>query len=253
MTTKIFIPKTCRVGFQTRADTFTNKLAYVIYYDSLGKLRKEKSWTGWCHLPGDTPQTVWDPNKREHIPAKPIDPYDFENEPTSGFVLNKGIRRFNWSHFGSDRSMIRIYDPRGIEFEITPENLIGLLMHTDCSRREIQGELVYAWCGKELMLLPCVSEEYEKAKSFTQLQGKKVGARELKEGITYVTKREKHVTYIGRHMWYEIKNHYFSSSEPNERVGKKLHIWSHQFMLVSRLRILITDQLPPEPPAINKF
>ena len=102
----IFIPETCRVGFKERQDTFTGKLAYVIYYDADKKLRKEVSWKGWRD--------------------EKIDAFDFPNEPTSGFVLNKGIRRFNWSGFGTSRSMIRIYDPRGIEFEITPENLIGL-------------------------------------------------------------------------------------------------------------------------------
>jgi len=215
---RIFIPKTCRVGFQHRKDTFTGMLAYVIYYDALGKIRKEKSWKGWCHLPG-CKHRVWQDGKNEQVDG--IEPQDFENVPTSGFVLNKGIRRFNWSHFGSGRSMIRIYDPRGYEFEVTPENLIGLLMHTDCSRREIQGELVYAWHGTELMLLPCNSEEYEAAKNFTQLQAKKVGARELKEGLTYVTKSEEHLVYVGRHKWFAQGGRY----EDKPRKGVKCHIF----------------------------
>lgn len=218
---KLFIPQKCRVGFQHRKDTFTGKLAYVIYYDSLGKIRKEKSWKGWCWLPG-TERKVYDHETREHVPVEGIEPWDFENEPTSGFVLNKGIQRYNWSHFGSGRSMIRIYDPRGIEFEITPENLIGLLMHTDCSKREIQGDLVYAWAGGKIMLLPCASEEYEKAKDFTALQAIKVGARELKEGHTYVTKQEDHIVYLGRHMWYEEKGRYDNNGS---RPGSKQHIF----------------------------
>jgi hypothetical protein len=221
MARKLFIPKKCRVGFQHREGTFTGKLAYVIYYDSLGKIRKETSWKGWCHLPG-TSKKIWDRDAGEHREVEGIDPFDFPNDPTSGFVINKGIRRFSWSHFGSGRSMCRIYDPRGIEFEITIENLAGLLMHTDCLRREIQGELVYAWCGGDLMLLPCNSEEYQKAKSYTELQAKKVGARELKEGATYVTKGEDHLVYLGRHMWYEIKDKH---GETNRREGKKLHIF----------------------------
>jgi len=202
MTRKIFIPQKCRVGFQERKDTFTNKLAYVIYYDSLGKLRKETSWEGWR--------------------SKTIDPWDFENVPTTGFMLNKGIQRYNWTHFGTGRSMIRIYDPRGIEFEITPDNLIGILMHTDCCRREIQGELVYAWCGTKLMLLPCCSEEYKAAANYTALQTKKVSARELKEGLTYVTKREQHIVYLGRRMWYQQPR---SGNCDKHRTGSKEHIF----------------------------
>lgn len=214
---EIFIPKKCRVGFQHRDDTFTGKLAYVIYYDAQGKIRKERSWTNWCHLPGSK---RW--NGTEQADCG-IEPYDFDNEPTSGFVLNKGVRRYNWSHFGSGRSMIRIYDPRGVEFEITPDNLIGLLMHTDCRKREIQGELVYAWCNGELMLLPCASEEYEAAKDYTKLQGKKVSARELIKGATYITKKQDNLVYLGRHMWYDLKGRW--NDDEQCRQGSKQHIF----------------------------
>ena len=43
----IYIPKKIKVGYQDRSDTYTGKLAYVIYYDEKNKLRKEKSWNGW--------------------------------------------------------------------------------------------------------------------------------------------------------------------------------------------------------------
>lgn len=220
MSSKIFIPKTCRVGFQERNGTFTNKLAYVIYYGPRGELRKETSWKGWCTLPEKHH------GKKEY--NEDLTPFDFPNEPTSGFVLNKGIKRYAWSSFGSTRSMIRIYDPRGIEFEIEPENLVGLLMHTDCSKREIQGDLVYAWVGGNLMLIPCASQEYKEAMEFTSLQSQKVSARALKEGATYITKREELVYYIGRHMHYEYKDidsrGYYSCNK--KRVGKKQHMFA---------------------------
>lgn len=43
MNTNIFIPTKINVGFQERKDTYTGKLAYVIYFDEKGKLRKETS------------------------------------------------------------------------------------------------------------------------------------------------------------------------------------------------------------------
>ena len=46
MRNNIFIPKLCKVGFNTREDTYTEKLGYIIYHD--GKVwRKEKSWESW--------------------------------------------------------------------------------------------------------------------------------------------------------------------------------------------------------------
>ena len=84
------------------ADTYTKKLAYVIYYDQKNVLRKEKSWQGWRD------------NK--------IEPQEFTNEPTSGFVLNKKVGDYSngWDH---RKSYCRVFDPRNFEFEITIENL----------------------------------------------------------------------------------------------------------------------------------
>ena len=67
--------KKIKVGFQERSDTFTKKLAYVIYYDQKGKLRKEKSWNSWKD--------------------DKIQDLDFDNIPTSGFVLNKMLADIN--------------------------------------------------------------------------------------------------------------------------------------------------------------
>ena len=71
MKTNIFIPSKINVGFQNRKDTYTGKLAYVIYFDEKGKLRKETSWQNW---------------RDKNIPNE-----IFENEPIEGFVLNKKL------------------------------------------------------------------------------------------------------------------------------------------------------------------
>ncbi len=69
MKSKLYIPKTLNVGYQEREDTYTGKLAYVVYTDNKGVVRKETSWKNWC---------------RKFIG-------EVENTPTSGFVLNKGV------------------------------------------------------------------------------------------------------------------------------------------------------------------
>lgn len=193
----LFIPKKIRVGYQNRPDTYTKRLAYVIYYDNKGKIRKEVSWKSWV-----------DPK----IPAD-----EFENKPQSGFVLNKNVERFRWSHFGSGRSYIRIYDPRGIEFEITPENLIGILMNTTCSKRGLDGEFVYAWVGGDLVVLPTNSEEYQQAVQYTNLQDAKVSLRTMKEGCSFTTKKGEEIIYVGRFNWY-----HWNVSEGIRKPAKKL-------------------------------
>ena len=104
----IYVPKKINVGYQNRNDTYTGKLAYVIYYDEKGKLRKETSWNSW---------------RDEKIPNN-----EFENVPTEGFVLNKhagGVEN-SWG-WNARKSYCRVYDPRGFEFEITIENLLYIL------------------------------------------------------------------------------------------------------------------------------
>jgi hypothetical protein len=195
MQDQLYIPKKIKVGYQHRSDTYTKKLAYVIYFDDKGVLRKQKSWDGW----------------RDST----IDPEEFDNTPQSGFILNKDIKR--WGHFNnSGRTMIRIYDPRGIEFEITSGNLIGILMNTNCSKRALESEFVYAWYGPELVLLPVTCEEYAKATAYTELQGGKIGVKDLIPGCSYKTKKEGDMIYVGKYMWYphEAKVVSMSSGKP---------------------------------------
>ncbi len=241
---KIFVAEKCRVGFQLRQGTFTNLLAYVIYYDAKGKIRKEPSWKQWCKYPdgfkerfkewgycsgtvewGDhvfPAATVSKPLPAgSHNDTSRLEPLEFANEPTRGFVLNKGVQRC-WSS-ESNRSMIRVYDPRGWEFEITPDNLIKILMHVDCCRREIADELVYAWQGPELLLLPCSSTVYREAKNFTALQGQRIMVRDLQKGWTYTTKREERLIYLGRHPWHEMKTS--GDGYESKRVRRMAHVF----------------------------
>ena len=188
MNSHLFIPTKIRAGFQARKDTYTQKLAYIIYYDNKGKIRKEKSWEGW----------------RDET----IDPVEFDNTPTDGFTLNKDVKRYSGEWFSSTRTLIRVYDPRGLEFEITTENLIGVLMHTDCLKRGLIGQFVYAWAGQELVLLPTNSEEYQGAVKYTSGLSKKVKAKELVPGLCYSTKREGNVVYLGKFDYHSYKNNW---------------------------------------------
>ena len=186
MKSSIFIPKTINVGYQNRSDTYTGKLAYVIYYDEKGKLRKEASWNSW---------------RDEKIPNE-----EFENVPTSGFVLNRragGVEE-SWG-WNARKTYCRIYDPRNFEFEITIENLLYILENANSIKgKGLEGEFVYGWDGKDLVLMPVESPDYKQISEYNDILHNKetVKAKDLKIGATYLTKDNQERIYIGKFETY---------------------------------------------------
>lgn len=175
---QLFIPTKLKVGFQKRADTYTGNLAYVIYYDQKGKLRKENSWESWR--------------------SKDIDPIEIVNEPIEGFVLNKKVGGYK-SDWNYRSAHIRVYDPRNFEFEISLENLLFILRDCDCYMgKGLDGKFVYSWDGTELVLLPVTSENYKNSKEYTDLQSQGVLSKTLIEGASYLTKKQEPLVYVGR-------------------------------------------------------
>ena len=184
MKSNIFIPKRINVGYQNRSGTYTGKLAYIIYYDENGVLRKERSWNGW---------------RDEDIPND-----EFDNEPTEGFVLNKkaGDYSTGWDH---RQAYCRVYDPRGFEFEITIENLLYILANANCYKgKGLEGEFVYGWSGKDLVLIPVESPDYKQIVEFNKIvhNNECIRTKDLIIGATYLTKDDEQWTYMGRFETY---------------------------------------------------
>jgi len=180
MKSNIFIPKQINVGFRNREDTYTKKLAYVIYFDNKGVLRKEASWNSWRD--------------------SKIDNIIYDNVPTEGFVLNKKVGDYvsDWNH---RQAYVRVYDSRNFEFEITIENLLFILENTNSIKgKGLEGEFVYGWDGKDLILIPTSSPDYQELKQFTDLvyANKSFKAKDLKIGATYLTKQNEKWIYIGK-------------------------------------------------------
>lgn len=198
MKTDIFIPEKLKVGFQNRGDTYTGKLAYVTYYDAKGVLRKEKSWEGWR--------------------SKHLTPLEIENTPTSGFVLNKKAGGYDtgWNH---RQTYVRIYDPRGFEFEISIPNLLYILENTNSIKgKGLEGDFIYGWSGTELLLIPTSAPDYKEMAEFSELMHSKtkIKAKELIIGATYKSKQNKTLVYLGKYDSYcswrgtpEGKKHFF--------------------------------------------
>jgi len=186
MNNHIFIPQKIKVGFQNRSDTYTQKLAYVIYYDEKGKLRKEPSWESWRD--------------------KKIDPEEYDNVPTEGFVLNKKVGGYcsYWSNFR--QAYVRVYDPRGFEFEISVPNLLYILENTSSIKgKGLEGEFVYGWDGTDLILIPTSAPDYIQLSEYNdkRFARKKIVSKDLKIGATYLTKDNQQVVYLGKFDAYE--------------------------------------------------
>lgn len=184
MHNNIFIPKLIKVGYQKRKGTYTGKLAYVIYVDENKKVRKEISWNSWRD--------------------KKIQHNDFDNEPTSGFVLNKKAGGYA-SHWNTRQTYCRVYDPRGFEIEITIPNLLYILENCNSIKgKGLEGEFTYGWSGTELLLLPVDAPDFKDHKAFSDaLFGKKIGTKDIVPGRTYkFSNGEVHV-YLGRFPEYD--------------------------------------------------
>lgn len=174
----LYIPEILKVGFQNREDTFDGKLSYIIYFDEKGKLRKESSWLGWCH--------------------KSIPSLEIKNEVFKNPTLNKSIQRYGYN-FGSGRNMLRIYDPRGFEYEISISNFVGISQYCDMLKSELVGEFVYAFEDGDLILLPVNSEQYKEAKQDTLNKNTKVSAKNLIPGNVYTANNGNTCIYIGKY------------------------------------------------------
>lgn len=128
-----------------------------------------------------------------------FEPKEFDNVPTSGFVLNKKVGGYSsgWNHRST---YCRVYDPRGFEFEIKVDNLLYILAYCDCTKgKGLEGEFVYTWSGKDLVLLPAASPDYLSSTEFTRLKNTSFNRKELTEGHSYKFKDGKVYTYIGKY------------------------------------------------------
>jgi len=275
MKSNIIIPELIKAGFQERTDTYSKKLAYVIYKDK-NKWRKEPSWESWrtkqitdeefeqkkledFHLKRKQgveqfkriqEHLIKDPNyqyyqkykfftEEQYLKEAKLDnvqnhsyylnfhsndislaPVELKNEPIEGFVLNKEVGGVShYSHSWDQRTeKVRIYDPRGFEFEITIPNLLYILQNTSSIKgKGIEGKMVYGWDSKDLVLIPEGAPEFQEMVKFTQLQTGKVLKKDLIVGGIYLNNNAKKIVYLGEFDFYNYSS---------VKVGKKLFFYN---------------------------
>jgi len=223
---KIFIPKKIRIGYQERKDTYTGKLAYVIYYDEKGKIRKEPSWNNW---------------RNDSIEAD-----EYENLPTEGFVLNKKVGDYSGDWGNHRQAYSRVYDPRGFEFEITIENLLYILENTSSIKgKGLEGEFVYGWDGGDLLLIPTSSPDYVRLTEYSDKRNNpdKINKKNIVLGATYKNKNDENLIYLGYFDYYD----YYSWREDKKIVKRfcfakfengKVTEWKHYSSLSSMIEFV---------------
>ena len=212
--TNLFIPKIIKVGFQRRRDTYSGKLAYVIYIDEFGKIRKETSWNNWRYTKENPRRGV---NKDED--NSDLESIEIPNEPTEGFVLNRNVGGHGGSSWNSRKAYCRVFDPRnnGIEFEIDISDLMYILKTAGCLKGgELPGKFVYAWDGKDIVILPVNSPEYRDAMTYSESRFNRRNFKlaDMIPGYTYKTAEFEDWVYLGRF-------DYFESYKYSDNFGKK--------------------------------
>jgi len=233
-TDKMNIPKTIKIGFQEREDTYTKKLGYVVYVDEKGVTRKAASWNSWRD--------------------SKIEPQDFDNVPTSGFVLNKKVGGYSGG-WNPRMAWIRVFDPRGFEFEITVQNLLYIL--EECSSikgKGLEGEFVYAWDKADLVLLPVSSQEYQSCCEFTKLKTMKLKRKDMVPGCIYMSKNLEQHLYLGQEEFFENndnmgKKHIFCNLSSNKKDNYNTYYRQYNYYRAlpgfTSLAYKVSDEISP--------
>lgn len=197
----LYFPSKIKVGYSRRDDTYTKKLAFITYYDHDKVLRKEKSWEKWRD--------------------KSIEPDDFDNVPMTGFVINRNGGGTGGRSWDTRKAFVRIYDPRGFEFEIDIDNLMFILELYEIGKgKVILGEFVYAWSGTSLILLPVDSEDYNKAIVNTSLASTEINIKDAIVDNSYEFKDGKKVVYFGEEIIHDkIVDYYDWGNDFNKPLG----------------------------------
>jgi len=164
----------------------------VPFTDDVGGRKRVDSAREWAQV------WTYDETKKKNVKVygKEI---KITNVPTKGFKIVDDIKRVR-DHFGSGRSLFRVEDPRGFEFEITTGNLMEIIQATDLIKGEIQGECLYARSGTKNALILAGSEEYAAVKKTTDLKtaAAKFSLRDVSPGDVVMLEEGIEAVYFGK-------------------------------------------------------
>lgn len=165
--------KSLKVGFQNRKDTFTGKLGFIISDDE-NKPIDTTAFKRWC-----------DAN---------LGFMNIENKYETGFLINKNINR--QSTFSNSKN-IRVFHPKGFEFEVAVENLIYLIANANIVSQEIMAPCLVCWSRGKIFLVPKGTPE---ALKMDKIIG---GSYDYEVKKVYRVKN-KHLAYMGAYKFRQI-------------------------------------------------
>ena len=181
------------IGFQSRNDTYSNKLGFII---PTNEAQSNKNFTKWID---------------KKIPLKNI-----TNDPISGFVFNKNIQR-KFSYSTSEK--MRVFHPEGFEFEITMNNLSFIIANANINAQEIMCDCVLGWFRGSVYLVPSHTEEGKAIIKQNQTD-KQISTLSLGETIEI---KKKEYIYLGMRNYQQVMKHtLFSIQDKNYHSFVKL-------------------------------
>ena len=177
----IVFPDKFYVGFQKR------QLGY--------KTNDKGGYYHIAYLVTDPKLTSWNNWKDSKIPTMEI-----INTPRTEYrIFGSTQRSRDW--YGSGRNMVYIEHPDGFVFEISVENLVGIHAHMDTIEGEFKGELILSKSGKNLILVPKNSSDYDEVFKNTMMKKTKaLSSKTINPGTKFLTKTNETYIYLGKHL-----------------------------------------------------
>ena len=199
MNEKLNIPQDLKIGFNKRNDTYSGLLSFITYPLPDGTNKHKNAWETWRD--------------------KKLSVMSVLNEPTEGFVINKREGGGGSWSYNDREAKIRVWDPRGFEFEITIENMLDILAQCgSIPGKGIEGKFVYGWNKLRLHLIPIKSETYKISAQFTELNQLSIENKDLVVGALYITKSMENVIYMGEFTWVNLEIYQTSAKIKKERI-----------------------------------
>lgn len=194
MTLSISIPDFHYAGFQIRANDIY-PLGFIVPDGSDKAARDRKSTVdGWAK------------KSKVQIPSR-----KFNNQPMVGFIIRKSIKH-QFSH--SNVEKWRIIDPRGFELEISNSNMSIIIDNCIIDNGEIIDSCVWARDGKDNILLPTSTAEYQQAFANTQRKNTVIKISEVKLGDHIILTNGIEARYLGKYYKATADLYYTNNVQP---------------------------------------
>jgi hypothetical protein len=173
------------------------KLGFMTPYEENAAFEKRKATILQWLKSYKNSQSIYENGRFVRSEPDPNSQTVHDNVPLDGFTITDDIKRVYW---GGGNVVFRVMDPRGFELEISSQNLMMLISHTDLLKGVIQGKCLWGRDGATNILLHETSEEYASAikAAETVKRPSKIAASMLRVGGVYRNSQGQVLKYLGK-------------------------------------------------------